>query len=402
MTDTQTRLRQQLLQLKARHERGELDAQSYAEAKSPLERQLLDQMLATPLPDAVPATPRPSLRMVSLLSAAVLALASVGYLWTGSPGLPSAAAPGMTAAGAGGSDASHTDNEAEFSAAVEKLAARMKHEPDNLEGWAMLARSYARLGRHADALPAFERAVALQGGDPPLLADLADTLAVQNGRDLAGRPTELVLRALQIDPNNGKALALAGTAAFNASDYAGAVRHWEHLARVSPADSGFMQQLQGSITEARKRAGLPAGAAATGSVMSQAAAPPARSPAAKPVATSDGAVLRGNVRLAPALARQSAPGDTVFIFARAAEGSRMPLAILRHQVKDLPLDFQLDDSSAMSPANRLSDFAKVIVSVRVSKSGQATPSAGDLMGESGPVANNASGVRIEITDIVKN
>ena len=405
MTDTLTltHLRQQLQQLKARHERGELDAQAYAEAKTPLERQLLDQMLATPLPDDGPATSRPSLRMVSLLSAAVLALASVGYLWTGSPGMPSAGAPGMAATGnGGGDDASHTDNEAEFSAAVGKLAERLKEEPDNLEGWAMLARSYARLGRHADALPAFEKAVALKGDDPRLLSDLADTLAVQNGRDLAGRPTELVLRALKIDPDNGKALALAGTAAFNANDYAGAVRHWEHLAKVSPADSGFMQQLQGSITEARKRAGLPAGAPAAGAVLSPAAAATDAGPAVAPVAAAGGAVLRGSVRLAPALAKQAAPSDTVFIFARAAEGSRMPLAILRHQVKDLPLDFQLDDSSAMSPASRLSAFPKVIVSVRISKSGQATPSAGDLIGESGPVANTASGVRIEIAEVVKN
>ena len=405
MTDTLTltHLRQQLQQLKARHERGELDAQAYAEAKTPLERQLLDQMLATPLPDDGPATSRPSLRMVSLLSAAVLALASVGYLWTGSPGMPSAGAPGMAAAGSGGGDdASHTDNEAEFSAAVGKLAERLKEEPDNLEGWAMLARSYARLGRHADALPAFEKAVALKGDDPRLLSDLADTLAVQNGRDLAGRPTELVLRALKIDPDNGKALALAGTAAFNANDYAGAVRHWEHLAKVSPADSGFMQQLQGSITEARKRAGLPAGVPAAGAVLSPAAAATDAGPAVAPVAAAGGAVLRGSVRLAPALAKQAAPSDTVFIFARAAEGSRMPLAILRHQVKDLPLDFQLDDSSAMSPASRLSAFPKVIVSVRISKSGQATPSTGDLIGESGPVANTASGVRIEIAEVVKN
>ena len=380
-TQTQTRLRQQLLQLKARHERGELDTQAYDAAKTPLERQLLDQLLATPLPDAGLKASRPSLRMVSLLGAAVLALASAGYLWTGSPGMPSAGAPGMAAAGGeAGRAVNEADNEAEFSAAVDKLAEQLKKQPDNLEGWIMLARSYARLGRHAEALPAFEKAVALKGDDPRLLSDLADTLALQNGRDLAGRPTELVLRALKIDPNNGKALALAGTAAFSANDYAGAVRHWEHLAKISPAESDYMQQLQDSIVEARKRAGLPAAA---------------------PVAAGGGAVLRGSVRLAAALAKQAAPTDTVFIFARA-EGSRMPLAILRHQVKDLPLDFQLDDSSAMSPASRLSAFPRVIVSVRVSKSGQATPSAGDLIGESGPVANSASGVRIEIAEVVKN
>ena len=400
MNDPLTALRLQLQQLKVRHDRGELDAEAYASAKAPVERQLLDQMLdqmlATPLIET--AAPRPSVRLLSLLGAAVLALAGAGYLWTGSPGMPSAGAPGMAAASGG---AGQADSEAEFSAAVDKLAERLQAQPDNAEGWAMLARAYARLGRHAEALPAFEKALALNGDDARLLTDLADSLAVQNGRNLAGRPTELVLRALKIDPDNGKALALAGTAAFNANDYAGAVRHWEHLVKLSPADSGFLQQLQGSIAEARKRAGLPAVALAAVSALSPAATAVAAAPETT-AAAADGAVLRGSVRLAPALAKQAAPTDTVFIFARAAEGSRMPLAILRHQVKDLPLDFQLDDRSAMSAASRLSAFPKVIVSVRVSKSGQATPSAGDLLGESGPVAHNASDVRVEIKDIVKN
>ena len=395
MNDPLTALRLQLQQLKLRHDRGELDAQAYANAKASLERQLLDQMLATPLIETI--APRPSVRLISLLGAAVLALGGAGYLWTGSPGMPSAGAPALAAASV---EAGQADSEAEFGAAVDKLAEHLKAKPDNVEGWAMLAGAYARLGRHAEALPAFEKALALKGDDAHLLTDLADSLAVQNGRNLAGRPTELVLRALKLDPDNSKALALAGTAAFNANDYAGAVRHWEHLVKLSPADSGFMQQLQGSIAEARKRAGMPAVAMAAGSALSQAATAVAAAP--KVTAAAGSAVLRGSVRLAPALAKQAAPTDTVFIFARAVEGSRMPLAILRHQVKDLPLEFQLDDSSAMSAASRLSAFPKVIVSARVSKSGQATPSAGDLLGESGPVAHNASDVRIEIKELVKH
>jgi len=102
------------------------------------------------------------------------------------------------------------------------------------------------------------------------------------------------------------------------------------------------------------------------------------------------------------LAQQVQPGDTVFIFARAAEGPRMPLAILRHQVKDLPLNFTLDDGLAMSPAMRMSMHAKIVVSARISKTGQAAPSAGDLFGQSAPVANTASGVNIEINEVVKN
>lgn len=394
MTQDIPRLRQQLQQLKAQNDGGALDDAAYAAAKAPLERQLLDQVLDAPAAPAAAA--RPSARLLSLVSAAALALASAGYLWTGSPGMPSAGPPGSRTDTS--ALASNGDTEAQFLAAVEQLAQRLQQEPDNAEGWAMLARSYARLGRHADAAPAFEKAIALQGNDARLLVDFADTLAMQNGRNLAGRPTELVQRALQLDPDNFKALALAGTAAFNAHDYAAAVRHWEKLALAAPADSEFSAQLQSSIAEARSRAGL--AAAKPQPAIAAGAAPATFAQAAAPAA-AHGGVLRGSVRLAPALAKLAAPTDTVFIYARAAEGPRLPLAILRHQVKDLPLDFELDDSSAMSPATRLSGFAKVVVSARISKTGQAMPSAGDLVGESAAVANSASGVSIEIAQVIK-
>jgi cytochrome c-type biogenesis protein CcmH len=124
-------------------------------------------------------------------------------------------------------------------------------------------------------------------------------------------------------------------------------------------------------------------------------------PAASPDAAA-GAVVRGTVRLAPALAAMASPTDAVFIFARPAEGSRMPLAILRKQVKDLPAEFVLDDSMAMSPGAKMSLFPQVVISARVSKSGQAVPSAGDLTGQSAPMAPKASGLLIEINEVVKN
>ena len=112
--------------------------------------------------------------------------------------------------------------------------------------------------------------------------------------------------------------------------------------------------------------------------------------------------MQGSVRLAPALVKLAAPTDTVFVYARAAEGPRMPLAILRYQVKDLPLSFKLDDSTAMSPAMRLSLHQKVVITARISKGGQAVPAAGDMTGQSPPIANDAKGVDIEITEVVKN
>jgi cytochrome c-type biogenesis protein CcmH len=402
MNDDISTLRTQLQELKALHDEGSLDAKAYDKAKAPLERKLLDSVLAAPV--AAPATARPNRNFIALMSVAVVAIAGAGYLWKGSPGAPSASTPGATRSAAATADGvapphSEDDNEQQFAAAVAQLAEKLKAQPDNAEGWAMLARSYSRLGRHAEAVPAYEKAVALNGNDARLLADYADTLAVQNNRSLAGAPMKLVERALKIDPDSPKALALAGTDAFERKDFATAVRHWEKLAQGMPADSAFMPELQSSIAQARELGGMPKAATAPAVA---ATAGPAPGPAPTQAAAAPGvSTLQGSVRLSPAMAKLASPTDTVFIFARAAEGPRMPLAILRMQVKDLPLKFTLDDSSAMSPAMRLSQHPRVVVGARVSKSGQATPAPGDLVGQSGPVDNTAGAVDIEINEQVK-
>lgn len=354
--------------------------------------------LPVPVPESVPMrAPVPGTRLVALLGAAVLALAAGGYALTGSPQLASAGAPGAAVAPAETADPAL--QAAQFSAVVEQLANKLKEQPNNPEGWAMLARSYARLQRPADALQAYTRAVALQPDDAQLLADYADVLAFQNNRQLAGEPTKLIERALKLEPNNAKALALAGSAAFDRKDFAAAVRHWEHLARQSPPGSGYLTELQSGIDEARKLGGLPP---AVADAVAAAVAAAAAAAASTPLAAPSTARVTGTVTLAAAVAAQASPDDTVFVLARPAEGSRMPLAIARYRVKDLPLQFTLDDSLAMAPAARLSLFERVVVVARISKSGQAMPAAGDISGQSAPVANTASGLVIEISEVVKN
>lgn len=402
--DPITNLREKLQQLKALHDEGTLSAEAFASAKAPLERQLLDHVMAQPTTPvaAVAAAPRPSKHLLGGLAVAVLALAVGGYLGFGSPGMPSAGPPGSAPVA---ETAQQDMTEAQFIAAVEQLATRLAQEPGNGEGWALLARSYVRMGRHADAVPAFAKAVAIVGDDPRLLVDYADALAMKNERVLEGEPLALVERALKSDPDNAKALALSGTAAFNRKDFKTAVQQWERLARVSPPDSPFLAQLQGSIDEARSLGGLPPGPRVAQAAPAAAPAAVSASPVSAASAAAQGAtaaVLTGTVRLSPALAAQAKPDDVVFIFARPADGGRMPLAILRHQVKDLPVSFRLDDSMAMSPAMKLSQFAKVVVSARVSKSGQAAPGPGDLSGQTAPVGNQAQGLVIEINEVVKN
>jgi cytochrome c-type biogenesis protein CcmH len=416
MTDPIAALRGQLQQLEARHRSGALGQKDYEQERARLERALLDRVLAqpaaagsgTPAPAlaAAPAepAPRPSWRMTALLSVAVLALAVGGYSITGAPELATGKVPTAQADGAD----PHAMSDEQFAAAVDNLARKLESEPDNVEGWAMLARTYAQMGRMGDALPAYAKAVQLAGNDARLLADYADALAVQNDRNLEGEPTRLIERALKIEPDNLKALALAGTAAFNRKDYAGAVKHWERMAQVAPADSPWRGQLDSSIAQARELGGLgPAKAAAApatppaAAVQAAPAATATPAPAATPAAAGT-AVVRGTVRLAPAIAKQAAPEDTVFLYARAAEGSRMPLAILRRQVKDLPFEFALDDAMAMSPAMKLSLFPQIVIDARISKSGQAQAGPGDLTGRSAPIANNASGVVVEISEVVRN
>jgi cytochrome c-type biogenesis protein CcmH len=262
----------------------------------------------------------------------------------------------------------------------------------------MLARSYAVLQRFPEASKAFARARELAPENPQLMADHADVLAMLQGQRVAGEPAQLAQRALTIDPDNLKALALAGSAAFEDKDYTGALKHWTRASRLAEPGSPFAQGLAGSIAQARAAGGQePAGASAPALAQAPAPAAPA---APAPAAAPGTARLTGVVQLAGALAAQAAPGDTVFVFARAADGPRMPLAILKMRVSDLPLNFTLDDSTAMSPQMKLSNFPRVIVGARISRSGDAMPRTGDLVGQVGPV-DNLSGKLVVTIDAVQ-
>jgi cytochrome c-type biogenesis protein CcmH len=297
----------------------------------------------------------------------------------------------------------HPTSNAEIEALIGRLNERLKAKPDDAEGWATLARSYAAQSRHAEALPALKRVVELRPRDAQSLADYADGLAVANNRSLDGEPEKLVQQALAIDPANVKALSLAGTAAFNHSDFKAAAALWERAVKASDPAEEFTQQLQGAVNAARERAGLPVAAAGPGAPAAPAA------PAAPPAPTAGGvapagdaqASVSGRVSLSAAARGQVSPDDTVFIFARAPSGSRMPLALLRKQVRDLPMDFRLDDSLSMSPAARLSGVQQVVVGARVSKSGTAMSGPGDWQVLSDAVPLGTQGLKLEIATPVR-
>jgi cytochrome c-type biogenesis protein CcmH len=214
---------------------------------------------------------------------------------------------------------------------------------------------------------------------------------------LLGKPEALVQRALKADGNNLKALALAGTVEFEKQDFAKAAEYWKRILPLLPADSEMGNSVRASIKEAEDKAvGAPKSPVSV--VRADTAGKSASS--AAPVA-ANAARLSGTIKLAPALAARAAPEDTVFVLARPAQGSRMPLAAVRVKVKDLPLAFSFDDSMAMSPEAKLSKYAEVVVAARVSKSGNVMPEAGDLEGVSKPVHPGTTGLTVEIAKEIR-
>ena len=368
-------LREQLRQLDAELASGTLDAEQHRASRAEIEQRALDEQ--EDVRDAPPLKAGRASRTALLLGLAMPLLAVGLYTAIGNraalapPGVLSAAsAPEITVA--------------QVEAMAEQLVAKMPlraGQPDELEGWVLLARTYAALGKFNEASGAYARATALSPQDAQLLADHADALGMLPGQGPA-QSAALVARALKIEPKNMKALALAGTAAFDRGDFASAVNYWSRARAEAPGEGEFQQGLDRGIAEARAEAGA-TGTGGSAAPSLPAVAADAQAAAPSPAAPSAGAaVVKGVVRLAPALASRTAPGDTVFIVARAAEGPRMPLAIVRRTAADLPIAFTLDDSSSMAPELKLSKFERVVVSARVSKSGQAMPAAGDLVGQS--------------------
>ncbi|BCX88876.1 cytochrome c-type biogenesis protein CcmH [Methylomarinovum tepidoasis] len=248
--------------------------------------------------------------------------------------------------------------------AIAKIERRLQDNPNDLEGWVLLARSYQATGRIDKALDAYRKALQLAPDDPDLEVRYAEALAQSKGGDLSGEPLAIVRKVLETRPDHPYALWLAGMAALHDGDRDSAQRYWNQLLAQMPPGSKPYRQL----TTMMQKAGLQ---------VPQSTAP---QPAA------DGASVQVTVRLSPELAARAKPDDPVYVFAKAASGPPMPLAIVRKQVKDLPLTVTLDDSMAMMPQLKLSHFPKVIVGARVAKSGNAQGAPGDLEGQSDPVA----------------
>lgn len=376
--------RDQTVEMDADLRNGLLTQELYEQGKRELQARLLDEVGEGQAAQA--GASRTLLKVLALALSVLMPLVAVGLYWK--VGNPNALLPQVSRGGVDGFGAMRSE------VAIKELEKKLEEKPDSAEGWLLLARSYGELERFSDAARAYDKLTKLVPNDAQLWADYADVLAMVHDQSLVGGPTKLLDKALELDPNNAKALALSGSAAMERGDYAMAVRHWENLLKKIPAGTEDAKMVESGVQQARTFLQIKNGKAP---MLAQ------RAPAEKQSAVSAGGTERitGTVTLSEAIKAQASPDDTLFVLVRAAEGPKMPLAIIRKQVRDLPLKFALDDSMAMSPQMKMSNFDQMVVLARISKSGNAMPQAGDMQGMSATLKPGTQGVKLSIDTVVK-
>ncbi|RRV07386.1 c-type cytochrome biogenesis protein CcmI [Pseudomonas sp. v388] len=262
---------------------------------------------------------------------------------------------------------------------IQRLERTVKAQPDSVQSWYFLARSYMSQERPVEAARSFERAVALAGRQPELLGQWAQALYFAGDKSFTPQVQALTDEALKGDPKEVTSLGLLGIAAFETERYAAAVDYWTRLLAALPEKDQSGSALEGGIARAREK--LAEGGEQAANVAQQAG-------------------IRLRVELAPALKARVLPGDSVFIFARAVEGPPAPLAVKRVTIADLPTEVLLTDADAMMPQLKLSNFAQVQLSARVSRAGQ--PTTGEWIGRSQPLAASVTALQTLTIDSPDN
>jgi len=352
---------ERLRELETELQSGAITEAQFEQARTELEQALLIDVSSDGIQekDTKAATGRWALVLLIIM---VPVLSGSLYLYLGQPGT-------LNAVGGTGKAQLPADHPAVSNAdklpTVEDMLARLeKHlqqQPDDAEGWFTLGRSYMAMGRYADAVTALEKVHTLVGDNPPVLLAYADALAMVNGGHISGKPFALIQKALALSPDNPTALWLAGLGYEEQGDLETAVRHWRKLELLLVGDEESLAEVRQLIARAEQK--------------------PGREVDVPAAASNAPASLKVKVSLDPALKHKTSPADTVFVFARAMQGPPMPLAVVRKQVSDLPIEVTLDDTMAMMPSMKLSSFPELRVGARISRSGNAIPQSGDLSGE---------------------
>jgi len=330
-----------------------------------------------------------SSRRIAVLLALVLPAAAVGvYLLVGSPTANVEAAPnGTPATTAAGTAEPAGHSEEEIEKLIGEQKAKLAQSPDDAAAWAALGVTYAGLERWKEAEEAFAKAYTLQPKEAVIVSAYAEAMAINAGRDLSGRPMQLVREALEINPQDSKALELAAINAFQGKEYTKASYYFRQLLKVLPEDSSYAQDVELAMREAKRLAEE----AAYG-------APLDNRPPTDDVHSIAKGTISGTVELDPALAAKVTGTEAVVLYARPVLGGG-PLAGLRTTADKLPAQFTLDDSLSPLPDNPLSSHDNVALSARVALSGAAEPMPGDLEGVIRSVTVGSQGVKLVIDTV---
>lgn len=375
-------LRDQSAELEADLRNGLLAQDAYEQGKRELQARLLEEVKTTEQPIRKPRNPAKTLAVVL---AVLLPLFSVTlYLVIGNTG---ALLPQENSGLAGDSGVIRSE------AKLQELEKKLEQQPEDPDGWFQLARSYSEMQRFPDAVRAYEQLVKLVPDAAQLWASYADVSAMSNNQSLLGEPTKFLNKALELDGSNLLALALSGSAAMERGDYVAAITHWTKLVDLLPPDNPELNVIRNGIQQAREFL-----AKQPGGKEKLAQLPADNAP--RKTAGNSAETVAGGVSLSPELAGKAAPTDVMFIFARDAQGKKTLLAALRKQVKDLPLQFMLDDSMAMQPQAKLSGFEQIEVVARISKTGNPVAQPGDLQGATGVIKPGTKGLNIVIDSVV--
>ena len=254
--------RDQISELEADVANGIVGREQYQQDRDEIERRLLEDV--PPVPVAGKGAEKKAADAVGRAPAYAIALgipliAIALYIQVGNPSALSGAAASARAPTqppfAGSNQPSGQMTQQAIEANVAKLAGRLEQNPGDAQGWIMLGRSYVNLEKYKEASNAYAKATALKPDDADLLGDYAFALGMANGQRLQGQPVDLINKALKLDPENPKALELAGSAAFEAKNYSQAISYWQKLLQKAPPNSELAQALSQRITEAKSLAG---------------------------------------------------------------------------------------------------------------------------------------------------
>ena len=274
--------------------------------------------------------------------------------------------------------------------AIADLEKKLKQDPDNLEGWRMLGRSYLVSKQFEDAVSAYAKANELaNGANPDVLVSFGEAKGFAANNTFDESSLQLFTKALKIDPNNERGLWYAGLAAYQLGNYKSAVSYLETLLLKVPNDQVDVRTaLVKYLNDAKQKAGIVITSTDNDSSDVQ-------------TQTISKSSIKVNVSLSDELLKNYVNSDTLFIYARAVNGPKMPLALVKMTAGDLPTTVTLDDSVSMMPSMTLSSMEQVEVIARISKSGQAVKQSGDLLGSAKPVKTDQSEtINIVISELV--